>query len=256
MTRSRADFTALALDYAQYRSGYSGAVADALVAWVFPSGARRVAADVGAGTGIWSRMVSARGVHCIAVEPNESMRRAGAGTADAQVEWRAGSAEQTTLEPESVRWVTMASAFHWADPEKALREFARILEPGGFVSVLWNPRDLEASPLEQEVEEIVRRRVPELRRVSSGSALQSRQVEQTLQSTREFGEVVHMEGRHTERMTPDRYLGLWRSVRDVQTQAGPERFAAILDEIAQRIAGLGEVLVPYLTRAWTARKLG
>ncbi len=67
------DFTSLAENYAQYRPGYSPFVLD-----VFCSLAKgKECADIGAGTGIWSRQLAGRGIKVTAVEPNDAMRSAG-----------------------------------------------------------------------------------------------------------------------------------------------------------------------------------
>ena len=60
----------------------------------------------------------------------------------------AGTAEATTLPVASVDFVTAAQAAHWFDRERARREFARILKPGGWLVLLWNERchELDAVP--------------------------------------------------------------------------------------------------------------
>ena len=51
------DFTGLASDYSRSRPDYSGRVLDLLTALVEKPFASVDAADLGAGTGIWTRMV-------------------------------------------------------------------------------------------------------------------------------------------------------------------------------------------------------
>ena len=63
-----------------------------------------------------------------------------------------------------------------------------------------------------------------------------------------------MEHEHEEQMSVERYMGAWRSVNDIQVQAGPERFQAVLEAIEQRVAGMPMVPVPYKIRSWTARR--
>ena len=137
-----------------------------------------------------------------------------------------------------------------------LEEFHRVIKPGGYLTVLWNPRDVEASPLHQKIDSLVGGMIPELKRVSSGHAKNTRDWTRELTATGKFDEVVFMEARHEIVMTRERYLGVWRSVNDIQAQAGPKRFSEILDAIRETIAPLPEIVVPYKTRAWTARRTG
>ena len=63
-----------------------------------------------------------------------------------------------------------------------------------------------------------------------------------------------MEARHEIAMSRERYIGAWRSVNDIQAQAGPEKFKLLLDRIREKIADRNDVIVPYKTRAWTVMK--
>ena len=251
-TVQQGDFTDLAKDYANCRPDYSQTILQALLRH---AGASTVA-DVGAGTGIWSRMLSQAGLQTTAVEPCDEMREEGVRfTADFDINWYSGSAETTGLTDASVGWVTMASSFHWADTPVALKEFHRILKPGGHFTVLWNPRNIDGNELHEKIEQLVHDLVPTLKRVSSGRAKNSRDWTHDLQSTSHFTNCIFMEARHEIAMSQERYLGAWRSVNDIQAQAGPEKFELLLDLIRKKIDGLDEVVVPYKTRAWTVRKI-
>src|ERR1700689_10810 len=75
------DFTGLAGDYARFRPGYAPQVATAILGYVRCDVVRMDAADIGAGTGIWTRMLAANGLRSVvAVEPNDDMRRQGMET--------------------------------------------------------------------------------------------------------------------------------------------------------------------------------
>lgn len=244
------DFTELAEKYAKYRAGYAPFVCDAICA-LLPNSPQ--VADVGAGTGIWTRMLSAHGCLVTAVEPNDAMRDAGEKQTSG-VRWVAAPAESTTLQDGIFDMVCMASSFHWTDFAKAVAEFDRITKPGGYFMALWNPRYIEASPLLMEIENTLASMVPELNRVSSGQSKFCDSLAEKLASESAFSEVLYLEGMHTEMQTPERYKGLWESVNDVRVQAGEERFAAFMEYIHQKTAHLPHIKATYRTRAWVARK--
>ena len=125
-------------DYVKYRPSYPAAAIDKILE-NFTSAI--TAADIGAGTGISSRLLAARGIQVIAIEPNAEMRNAGIRDATSLVEWKDGTAENTNLPDASVDLVTCFQAFHWFIPEPTLAEFRRILKPKGKLAVVYNNRD-------------------------------------------------------------------------------------------------------------------
>lgn len=131
-------FADRASDYALFRPSYPDAAIDAALAGL-PRGAPLVVADIGAGTGISSRLFAARGLRVLAIEPNAAMREG--AEPDASVTFVDGSAEATGLETASVDVVVCAQAFHWFRPTEALAEFRRILKPEGRLVFLVNERD-------------------------------------------------------------------------------------------------------------------
>ncbi|MBD1873512.1 class I SAM-dependent methyltransferase [Nodosilinea sp. FACHB-131] len=135
-------FSDRAQDYARYRPGYPE---EAIAAILADMGDPRslVVADIGAGTGISSRLLGDRGPQVIAVEPNAAMREA--AQTHPQVIFQPGTGEQTELADESIHIVTCCQSFHWFNAPLALAEFSRILQPGGRLALLWNDWDLEDS---------------------------------------------------------------------------------------------------------------
>jgi ubiquinone/menaquinone biosynthesis C-methylase UbiE len=250
------DFTGLAGDYARFRPGYAPQVATAILNYVGRHPSQVDAADIGAGTGIWTRTLAARGLHSVAaVEPNDEMRAQGIETSrGTDIVWHNGSAEATGLADASADLVSMASSLHWADFDQACTEFHRILRPGGVFAALWNPRLIEANPLLVEIEAQITRLKPDIQRVSSGRSGITERLTEMLSAKPQFAEVLYLEGRHTLHQTPAQYLGAWRSVNDLQVQLGPELFREFLDLTEKRIAGLMAIETTYVTRAWAARR--
>ena len=250
------DFTGLAKDYSQHRPGYSPSVLNALLGLLDKPVAEIDFTDVGAGTGIWTRMVQAEGVRSVtAVEPNDDMRKN--GTADSQrthIRWLAGSAEATGLADASADWLSMASSFHWANFDVATKEFHRVLRSGGRFTALWNPRLIEVNPLLVEIEAHLDTLRTNIKRVSSGRSGITVTLTEQLLASPFFDDVIYLEGRHVIEMTPERYLGAWRSVNDLRVQLGREKFNAFLAFVEKRISGLRVIEATYLTRAWSARR--
>jgi len=251
------DFTGLAADYSKFRSGYAPQIATAVLGFVEREIARIDAVDVGAGTGIWTRMLAAHGLRSlIAVEPNEDMRREGIDCSRGlAIGWRSGSAEATGLPDASADLVTMASSLHWADFDRACDEFSRILRTRGLFVALWNPRLIESNRLLVEIEAHITQLKPDLKRVSSGRSGITERLTEMLSARPQFQDVLYLEARHSVEQTREQYLGAWRSVNDLQVQLGPELFRKFLKFVETRIADAPVIETTYLTRAWAARRV-
>jgi SAM-dependent methyltransferase len=250
------EFNGLAGDYALYRPSYSPSVVRAMLSLIGPPSREMDAVDIGAGTGIWTRMLAAHGFRSVvAVEPSDDMRRHGVlSSQEYDIMWRKGTAEATDLPACSFDLVTMASSFHWADFDRACAEFQRLLRPGGRFVAVWNPRLIELSPLLVEIEAEITRLNPEIRRVSSGRSGFCEKLTEMLWAKPGFDDVVYLEARHISRQTPAQYLGAWRSVNDVRVQLGPNLFAKFLEYVKGKTAHLPGIETTYLTRAWSVRR--
>ncbi len=145
MSQTKADsttrFSNRVENYVRYRPGYPAEVLTVLerAANLTPDS---VIADIGSGTGISSKLFLDHGNKVYGVEPNREMREAAEKLLQAYPRFHSmhASAENTTLSDQDVNFVIAGQAFHWFDRNKAKREFARILFPGGWIVLIWNSR--------------------------------------------------------------------------------------------------------------------
>ncbi len=131
-------FSDLTAAYVAARPSYPVESVDILIEGMGDPTALAVA-DLGAGTGISSRVIAARGPLVYAIEPNAKMREAAAP--DERVKWVNGTAEATTLPDRSVDVVAAFQAWHWVDHPAGVPEALRILRPGGRLAAIYNERD-------------------------------------------------------------------------------------------------------------------
>ena len=149
-------FSSRVENYVKYRPGYPREIIDLLVAecGLTPES---IVADVGSGTGILSELFLRHGNRVYGVEPNREMREAAERLLKAHANFKsiAGKAEATTLDDQSVDFVIAGQAFHWFDQETARKEFTRILQPQGWVVLIWNERRLDSTPFLRAYEDLL-----------------------------------------------------------------------------------------------------
>lgn len=136
--------------YVKYRPAYPQEAVDFLYETVGLMAGGSVA-DIGAGTGIFSRLLLERGSRVWALEPNREMREAAVEALGGQTGFTPlpGSAEETGLPDASVDHIVCAQSFHWFDRTAAQAEFRRILKPGGRVALIWNSRLTAGTPFRE-----------------------------------------------------------------------------------------------------------
>jgi ubiquinone/menaquinone biosynthesis C-methylase UbiE len=106
-----------------------------VIAALTSCGARRVA-DIACGTGILADRIE-RELHpdeVYGVDMSDGMLAQARGRSS-KVQWRKGPAEHLPFEDGTLDAVVTTSAFHFFDQSAALREFHRVLTPGGLAAV-------------------------------------------------------------------------------------------------------------------------
>ena len=108
---------------------------DEMIALLQARGSRRIA-DIGCGTGILADRIAreVQGAHVTGVDMSDGML-AEARRRSSTVEWVRAPAEQLPFADGSLDAVVSTSAFHWFNQSAALREFHRVLRPGGVAAV-------------------------------------------------------------------------------------------------------------------------
>ena len=128
-----------------------------------------VIADIGSGTGKFAKHLLERGSEVYGVEPNEDMRCVAENELGGYLNFHSvrGDAENTTLETNSVDYITTAQAFHWFDVNGFKRECSRIIRNNGKVFLVWNVRD-STDVLNQELHRVYSRYCPNFKGFSGG----------------------------------------------------------------------------------------
>ena len=125
-------FDGLVGDYDAARPSYPEALFDAL-----PPLAGRDVGELGAGTGIATRALLARGARVSATDLGPKVLRHNVGRSPGLAA-AVARAERLPLRDGVADLVCGAQMWHWVDDEGAAREVVRVLRPGGALAVWWN----------------------------------------------------------------------------------------------------------------------
>ena len=133
--KGKSVFSGKAEIYARNRPSYP----PALMQWLKGHADFASAADIGAGTGLFTACLLPECGELTAVEPNRDMRAAFQSFLPG-IPCLPGTAEKTGLPDHSLSLVSAAQAFHWFDEIRFREECRRILRPEGKLAVIWNNR--------------------------------------------------------------------------------------------------------------------
>ena len=142
MKDSKERFSEKVDNYVKYRPSYPSTVIDYIIE-KSGIGTKSVVADIGSGTGKFTKLLLDRNIEVFGIEPNDNMRKAAEDELSKYPDFHSinASAEATTLADASIDLITVAQAFHWFDREKCSGEFKRILKNDGKIALVWNSRD-------------------------------------------------------------------------------------------------------------------
>ncbi len=129
--------------YVKHRPSYPQSLLDSLKHKLMSASSEALSvADIGSGTGIFSKLLLENGFTVYGVEPNAPMRQRAEEMLSSYPHFHSieGEAIRTMFPDKSVDAVTVAQAFHWFALPETVSEFARILRKPGLVVLIWNDR--------------------------------------------------------------------------------------------------------------------
>ena len=100
----------------------------------------KLALEIGAGTGKFTKLLTQTGADVVAVEPVAAML-AQLAVEQPQVRTLRATAQDLPVASAAVDAVICAQAFHWFASKESLAEIHRVLKPGGALGLIWNVRD-------------------------------------------------------------------------------------------------------------------
>jgi SAM-dependent methyltransferase len=207
--------------------------------------------EVGAGTGLFTRLLLETGAKVLATDPVAEMLAHLASSVPG-VATAIATAEALPVAAESVDAVICATAFHWFATPQVLAEFRRVLRPGGRIGLIWNVRDHEV-PWVRRLSEITDRYQDDAPRQKSWAW-------RDVFPASGFTPLHETAMRYDHMGTPEEVI-IGRTLSTSFIAALPEdRRAAAVAEVRAMIAATPElagrerIAFPYLTKAYDCRR--
>jgi len=228
-------FGADAANYAAFRPGFPPEAAR----WILEGATRPVVdvADVGAGTGAFTRVLADLGLRVSAYEPDPGML-AELERALPDVPRHVATAENLPIADAGVDALTVAQAWHWFDKPAAGAEFLRVVRPGGVIGLLWNIRDDNVGWM-AAMSDIV----------DGEDSMRASRVDAHAEIAAVHPEVERADVAHTVAMTPDDIVRLASTFSYVRLRADSDQVYADLRELLAThpdTAGRELIDVPYV----------
>jgi SAM-dependent methyltransferase len=210
-------------------------------------------ADVAAGTGKFTRLLTPLRARVFAVEPvagmREQLRNAVPGVAVI-----GAAAEALPFRDGTLDAITVAQAFHWFDRSRALPEFHRVLRRGGRIGVIANDRDISepwVAAVWSVLDHVENRR-------PFGDHEEWHEI--GFEDQPWFTPLANAQFVNEQVLTPDQVVDRLRSISYVAALA-PARQLEVLDEIRAVVAthpdtaGRERLVLPYRAQVWWTERL-
>lgn len=127
-----------------------------------------VVADIGSGTGIFTKHLLNLGCKVYAIEPNTEMREAADALLKDYPNYTSinAPAQQTTLKDHTIDLIVCAQAFHWFNTQEAQEEFKRILKNTGQAALIWNNRIVDTDDFSKAYDQLLREKTADYNEVN------------------------------------------------------------------------------------------
>lgn len=210
-------------------------------------------ADVAAGTGKLTRLLTPLGASLVGVEPVAGMRTAFVAMCPG-VPLVASTAEQLPIAASTLDAITVAQGFHWFDAPAALTEFARVLVSGGRLGLIWNARDRTNDLVDQlwSIMDRVEKRAP--------WRIDERWSDSAFEEHPAFTDLTEATFHHEQLLAREQVIARFRSVSHIAVLP-PDDQERVLDEIRQVLdthplaVGREQIAIPYRVDAyWCERR--
>jgi ubiquinone/menaquinone biosynthesis C-methylase UbiE len=206
---------------------------------------------VGAGTGIATRQLAARGAQTVAIDFGELMlRRARARSPG--LTWLKADGNTMPIRSGSVDLTCFAQSWHWFDQYRASREVARVLRPGGCWAAWWSHAWADGEDWFDTYQDLMEVACPGYRRHHRDPDWS----EESIASTGLFEPGRRVVVPWTRQVEAATWMAEERSKSYIAQLAPPIR-ARLLGRIEELLAthfpGIA-MIVPYQTRMWLARR--
>lgn len=258
-TERRLVFGEVADLYDRHRPTYPDAVIDDLAALV--DGDAR-ALEVGAGTGKATRLMAARAVNVVAVEPSPEMARIARSTCAALPGVTVVESDFEAFDPagETFGLLYSAQAWHWIDPARRYGLARAVLAPGATLAVFWNRPAWTDSPLRTALSAVYRTIAPAM--VTHGplhpdNPSPDREIDEgwdtDIAAAAGLADPQALQYRWSLDYDADSFAGMLATVSEVRL-LDPGTRGRLLDGVRATIAAHGDSLaMPMVTRLYLAR---